>query len=155
VLLATGYEMRKPFLEAGNVLLIKPIAHSGESSTKTLISNTKYIFPLHRHTFSLSPQYPTTALSFIGLPDVISRPSDIAQAIFTAHAIRNASVLPSRDQMLQELAEHEQKLKDEGFDPYINGHTMPNDTRSCNYQDELVDYIKKKVCFEKGKTSYD
>ncbi|KAM6501917.1 hypothetical protein JOM56_001894 [Amanita muscaria] len=144
VLLASGYEMRKPFLEAGNVLLIKPTVHSGESFTTTLISNTKYIFPLYRHIFSLSPQYPTTALSFIGLPAVIPRPSDIAQAIFTAHALRNTSVLPSRDQMLQELAEHEQKSRDEGFDPYIKGHDMPDNTRSCDYQDELLDYLKER-----------
>ncbi|KIL66087.1 hypothetical protein M378DRAFT_75661 [Amanita muscaria Koide BX008] len=149
VLLATGYQIRKPFLEAGNGLLIKPTVRSSESSTTTLISNTKYIFPLHRHIFSLSTQYPTTALSFIGLPSHIANcPSDTAQAIFAAHAIRNASILPSRDQMLQELAEFEQKSRDEGLDPYITGHKLPDNTRASDYQDELLDYLKEKGVIE-------
>ncbi|PFH50860.1 hypothetical protein AMATHDRAFT_192475 [Amanita thiersii Skay4041] len=145
VLLATGYEMRKPFLDAGGVLTTDPTARSNASYSKALVSNTRYIFPLYKHIFSLSPSYPPNALAFIGLLSGIPNcPADLAQSLIVAHAIRDPSVLPSRKRMLQELATQEQELRNENFDPYTIGHLMVDGKRASDYQDDLVDYLKDK-----------
>ncbi|KAF8639192.1 hypothetical protein AX17_001678 [Amanita inopinata Kibby_2008] len=149
VLLSTGYELRKPFLDAGDTLVTDPKAHSNASYQGRLISNTRYIFPLYRHIFSLSPSYPVTALSFVGLPSAIANcPSDVAQSLYIAYAIRDPNVLPSREQMLHELALQEQKLKDIGLDPYVLGHRLSDGTAASDYQDDLVDYLKQKGAME-------
>ena len=146
VILATGYELRKPFLDAGNVLVTNPKVRSNETYRQALVSNTNYIFPLYRHIFSLSPTYPTTALSFVGLPSAIANcPSDIAQSLFVAYSIRDPSILPSRDEMLYDLGIQEQKLRDEGLNPYTKGHRLPDGKRASDYQDELVEYLEEKV----------
>lgn len=146
VLLGTGYEIRKPFLDAGNVLVTNRSANSNESFNATrLITNTHYLFPLHQHIFSLSCTYPLNALAFIGLPSAIANcPSDIAQALYVTHAIVNSTLLPSRTQLLEELAEHEDKLRGDGYDPYSVGHILPAGTAS-DYQDELISYLQNKV----------
>jgi len=145
VILATGYQVRKPFLEAGHALVIDPKATSNNVKTHALISNTHYIFPLYRHIFSLSPMYPATALAFVGLPTYIAICSCYtAQSIFIAHMIRDPTLLPSRQQMLHELELQEQKSKDLGVDPYVQGHKMPTFEKSCDYQDDLLDYLKVK-----------
>ncbi|KAF8635656.1 hypothetical protein AX15_000287 [Amanita polypyramis BW_CC] len=149
VLLATGYEIRKPFLDAGNVLVTDPEARPNKTYGQTLVTNTYYIFPLYRHIFSLSPMYPTTALSFVGLPiNIANCPSDIAQSLFVAHSIRDPNILPSRDQMLHDLATQEQRLKEKGLDPNTKGHTMSDRKRANDYQDELVEYLKEKGAIE-------
>ncbi|KAF8971415.1 hypothetical protein BDZ97DRAFT_1786402 [Flammula alnicola] len=141
VLLGTGYELRKP---------------PGQFSiNQELVTNLRYIFPLHRHILSLSPSYPTNALAFIGLPTAIANcPSDTAQSLFVAHVILNPSILPSRAALLRELAAYEENIRAEGFDPYINGHKMLDGT-SSDYQDELVDFLKEKVlqCFTSNETN--
>ncbi|KAG6818015.1 hypothetical protein H0H87_009170 [Tephrocybe sp. NHM501043] len=144
ILLATGYEIRKPFLEEGNVLITDYQARFNNAHPHKLVTNTRYIFPLHRHIFSLSPSYPVNALAFIGLPSAIANcPSDIAQSLFAAHAILNSTLLPSRDELLQDLAEREDVLRKAGYDPYNIGHRLPTNT-SSDYQDELVDFLKDK-----------
>lgn len=146
VLLATGYEIRKPFLEEGGVLVTDREARSSDSYPDQLVTNTRYIFPLHQHIFSLSPSYPVNALAFIGLPSAIANcPSDIAQSLFVAHVILNATLLPSRNELLRHLAEQEDGLRKAGYDPYNIGHRLPTNT-SSDYQDELVDYLKDQVC---------
>ena len=147
VILATGYQLRKPFLDAGHALVTDPTANSNNTQTQVLVSNTRYIFPLYRHIFSLSPMYPTTALAFVGLPTYIPNcPSDIAQSIFIAYAIRDPSLLPSRKKMLYELKLQEQESRSRGVDPYVKGHNMFSAKQSSDYQDELLDYLKVKVC---------
>jgi hypothetical protein len=146
VVLATGYQARKPFLDAGHALVTDPTANSNNTTTQVLVSNTHYIFPLYRHIFSLSPTYPTTALAFVGLPVFIPNcPSDIAQSIFIAYIIRDPSLLPSRQQMLHELELQEQESRRHGVDPYAKGHRMLDRKQSSDYQDELLDYLKVKV----------
>ncbi|KAF8078717.1 hypothetical protein FPV67DRAFT_74416 [Lyophyllum atratum] len=71
ILLAAGYEIRKPFLETSHVLVTDRQARSNDSYSGQLVTNTHYIFPLHQHIFSLSPSYPVSALAFIGLPSPI------------------------------------------------------------------------------------
>ncbi|KAG6828709.1 hypothetical protein H0H92_007017 [Tricholoma furcatifolium] len=140
VLLATGYEILKPFLENGGTLITDREARSSHSGQ--LVTNTRYIFPLHQHIFSLTPSYPTNALAFIGLPSAIANcPSDIAQSLFVAQAILNSSLLPPRDELLKQLAAHEDNLRSAGYDPYSIGHKLPTNT-SSDYQDELVDFLK-------------
>ena len=146
VILATGYQLRKPFLEAGHALVIDPKANSYNTKTDALASNTHYIFPLHRHIFALSPMYPATALAFVGLPIYIAICSCYtAQSMFIAQMIRDPDLLPSRQQMLHELELQEQESKDLGVDPYVQGHKMPTFEKSSDYQDELLDYLRVKV----------
>ncbi|KAG5653578.1 hypothetical protein H0H81_012085 [Sphagnurus paluster] len=141
VLLGTGYEIRKPFLERGGVLVTDP--HSRAHADK-LATNTRYVYPLHQHLLSLSPAHPTNALAFIGLPSAIANcPSDIAQSLFVAHAILNGTLLPPRDELLRELARREEGLRRAGYDPYRQGHMLPVNT-SSDYQDELVAFLKER-----------
>ena len=147
VILATGYQVRKPFLDAGRALVTDPTA-SDYTKIQALVNNTHYIFPLYRHIFSLSPMYPTTALAFVGLPDGIFVPtcaSVIAQSIFITYIIRDPSLQPSRQQMLSELELQEQDLKRRGIDPYVTGHWVFSEKECSDYQDDLLDYLKAKV----------
>ncbi|KAF8905493.1 hypothetical protein CPB84DRAFT_593986 [Gymnopilus junonius] len=144
VLLGTGYQMLKPFLTEGGELKVDPSANDNSSIYESLVTNTRYIFPLYRHILSLNPRYPTNALAFIGLPSYIANcPSDYAQSLFTAHVISNPSLLPPRAVLLKELASYEENVRANGLDPYTNGHRMLNGT-SSDYQDELVEFLKEK-----------
>lgn len=150
VLLATGYQQRKPFLESGGALLYDPSAHSNSSSSSRggkLVTNSYYIFPLHQHIFSLSPEYPVNALAFVGLPTRIANcPSDFAQGLFVAQIIDKPWILPPREELLEELAQREDNTRRTGLDPYVIGHAMlPDRASSSDYQDELVDFLKQKV----------
>ncbi|KAI8971157.1 FAD/NAD-P-binding domain-containing protein [Trametes punicea] len=147
LILGTGYEFRVPFLSPphSSVLAVDPHPPYNSTTASTLVTNLRYIFPLHRHIFSLAPRLPPTALAFIGLPVLVANcPSDIAQSLLVAHAIANASVLPSRTSMLAELAAREAELRHEGFDPYDVGHRLvsPSET-DHDYQDALVEYLKR------------
>ncbi|CCL99460.1 uncharacterized protein FIBRA_01478 [Fibroporia radiculosa] len=147
VLLGTGYEFRVPFLCSphASTMDTDPYTHSTSPTAGKLTSNLRYIFPLHRHIFSIVPNFPPTALAFVGLPVLIANaPSDAAQGMFVAHAIANASLLPSQDEMMQELLEHEAILRARGYDPYRVGHRLlGGDTEAQDYQDQLVEYLKK------------
>ncbi|KAI0373813.1 FAD/NAD-P-binding domain-containing protein [Pilatotrama ljubarskyi] len=146
LIFGTGYEFRIPFLSPphSSILAVDPDTTLNSTTTPTLISNLRYIFPLYRHIFSLAPGLPPTALSFVGLPVLVANcPSDVAQSLFLAHALANASVLPSRAQMLQDLVSREATLRSEGLDPYYVGHRLisPSET-DHDYQDSLIEYLK-------------
>lgn len=146
ILLATGYELRFPFLDEGGTVVTDPFARSNTSHRGGLVTNLRYMFPLHQHILSLCPSHPTNALAFIGLPTKIANcPSDIAQSLYALHAFLNGSLLPSRGDLLKELAHHEQDLRSHGYDPYTLGHRLVDGTAS-DYQDGLVAYLKKEVC---------
>ena len=146
LLLGTGYQVREPFLERGDSLGIIPSARSNQTYTEGLVSNLRYLFPVFKHVLSLSPRYPTNVLSFIGLPSYVANcPSDIAQSIFVVHSIANSSILPSREELLQQLLADEDHLRSLGFDPYQTGHKLlpiSNGTQ-WDYQDDLVEYVKR------------
>ena len=145
VVLATGYEQRKAFLEAGGELLVDRSVRNGSTTAQQLYTNLKYIFPLYRHIFSLGAAYPSNALAFLGLPTRIANcPSDIAQSLLVAHAIFNASILPSREEMLQDLGQNEAHIRSLGYDPYTIGHEMVG-TAPIDYQDELIDFLRSKA----------
>lgn len=77
-ILATGYEFRVPFLsriprDSGiktPALITDANTLDNSTTARTLTSNLRYIFPLYEHIFSLSTDYPPTALAFVGLPVV-------------------------------------------------------------------------------------
>ena len=114
------------------------------TTARTLVSNLRYVFPLHRHIFSLHPGIPPTALAFVGLPVLVANcPSDIAQSLLIAHAIANSSILPSREEMLDELVGREDQTRGNGKDPYYVGHRLVAESETDHdYQDSLVDYLK-------------
>ncbi|KAH7928545.1 FAD/NAD(P)-binding domain-containing protein [Leucogyrophana mollusca] len=143
VLLGTGYDIRIPFLEASGELSVLPNAHSNETYLQGLVTNMRYIFPLHEHIFSLSPSYPTSALAFIGQPVMgYNFPSDTVQGTLVAHVLANSSLLPPREDMLRQLAVREENMRLAGFDPYYVGHRMIyQDT--FDYQDSLMEYLKQ------------
>ncbi|PCH40375.1 dimethylaniline monooxygenase [Wolfiporia cocos MD-104 SS10] len=147
ILLGTGYEFRIPFLSSpqSSVLLTDPATSFNSSTAQTLTTNLRYIFPLYQHIFSLAPTVPPTALTFIGLPVLIANcPSDFAQGQIVAHALANASLLPSHDEMLNDLISRERSVSARGYDPYYEGHRLVDgDTEAQDYQDSLVDYLKK------------
>ncbi|KAI0792008.1 FAD/NAD-P-binding domain-containing protein [Abortiporus biennis] len=154
VISATGYNFLVPFLNRAPTwspsslpgLTTDPHTQANSTTSESLITNLRYIFPLYRHIFSLSKSYPPTALSFIGLPVLIANcPSDIAQAIFVAQSIANSSVLPSREDMVTDLVHQENRLLERGYDPYVVGHKMVGgDDDAMAYQNDLVAYLKKK-----------
>ncbi|KAI1786840.1 FAD/NAD(P)-binding domain-containing protein [Ganoderma leucocontextum] len=146
LILGTGYEFRIPFLSAphSSVLAVDKRTPFNATTAPTLVTNLRYIFPLHRHIFSLHPRIPPTALAFVGLPVLVANcPSDIAQSLLVVHAIANSSILPSRENMLAELVAREDKIRAEGLDPYYIGHRLVAESETDHdYQDALVDYLK-------------
>ncbi|KAH8091649.1 hypothetical protein BXZ70DRAFT_473777 [Cristinia sonorae] len=152
VILATGYQFLVPFLSRSPspdipaILSISPTTNYTSDTAPSLQTNTRYIYPLHSHIFSLSPTHPPTALSFVGLPVLIANcPSDIAQSLLIAHALLNPSVLPTKRDMLSQLLQQEDRLRERGYDPYVAGHKMVGgDDDAQAYQDALVRYLKEK-----------
>ena len=146
VILGTGYEFRIPFLSPphSSVLDVDPDTEYNSTTAPSLITNLRYIFPTHRHIFSLAPGIPPTALAFVGLPVLVANcPSDIAQSLLIAHALANSSILPTRAEMLEELVEREEKLRSGGLDPYYVGHRLVAEGETDqDYQDNIVQYLK-------------
>ncbi|KAF4605132.1 hypothetical protein EYR40_003915 [Pleurotus pulmonarius] len=144
VILGTGYENKFPFLDNGGTIVTDPAAHSNDTHKHGLVTNLRYIFPLHKHILSLCPSYPPTALAFIGLPIFTANcVSDTAQSLYAVHAMLNPELLPSREDMLLELAKYEDDLRRRGFDPYNVGHRQLNGS-SNDYMDSLIDHLKQK-----------
>lgn len=151
VVLATGYQFLVPFLSRSPspdipiALTVSPSTNYTSDTAPSLQTNTRYIYPLHEHIFSLSPTYPPTALSFIGLPVLIANcPSDIAQSLLVSHALADSNVLPNRPDMVSGLLRQEDGLRERGFDPYVAGHKMVGgDEDAQAYQDRLVRYLKQ------------
>ncbi|KAI6149276.1 hypothetical protein BKA82DRAFT_3976986 [Pisolithus tinctorius] len=142
VLLGTGYDLRMPFLEEGGEVIVKP--GSNKSDGRKLTTNLRYLFPLHKHIFSLSESYPTNALAFIGLPIFsFSCSLDTAQSIYASSIIANGSLLESRAELLKQLADSEEDLRSRGYDPYYIGHRMV-DNSTFDYQENLIDTLRSK-----------
>lgn len=139
MILGTGYDFRIPFLEASGEVSVKP---KSSERDRGLTTNLRYLFPLHQHIFSLSASYPTNALAFIGLPILVANcPSDFAQSIYAAKIIANASLLGSRESLLEELEASEDDLRSRGYDPYYVGHRMVEGS-TFDYQDRLIGSLK-------------
>ncbi|KAI6101317.1 hypothetical protein F5141DRAFT_1008846 [Pisolithus sp. B1] len=152
ILLATGYDLRVPFLEEGGEVVVKP--RSNETDGHRLTTNLRYLFPLHRHIFSLAAPYPTNALAFIGLPILLSNClSDTAQSIYATSIIVNSSLLAPRAELLRQLAESEEDLRRRGHDPYYIGHRMVDES-GFDYQDGLIEALRSKGGLPEQNTSF-
>ncbi|KAG8955228.1 hypothetical protein FRC03_011275 [Tulasnella sp. 419] len=143
IILATGYELRYPFLSS---MLTRPIHRQPSSYNSELSTNMRYIRPLHEHILSLSSKHRLGSLYFVGLPTRLSSAgSDAAQALFIANTIANPAMLPSRDSLLAALIEHEASLLADGFDPEVVGHTMlRTDTAGQKYQEQLIEWLRER-----------
>jgi hypothetical protein len=134
VLLATGYELRFPFLSSirntsASTPLPDPDACDG------LTTNGRYLRPLFRHVFSLAPTHTPLALAFIGLPTFVQfAMCDYAQALLVAHALTDPTLLPSTSALLADLRAQEAALDD----PARIGHRIVQPGGGPAYEDALV-----------------
>ncbi|KAJ6519418.1 FAD/NAD(P)-binding domain-containing protein [Mycena sanguinolenta] len=123
IILATGYEVRVPFLSATNFLDDTP--HVLPSNDR-LTTNGRYMSPLYEHTVSLDSRYPPGALYFISL--LTYNPTGMtntAQATFAAYTIANSTLLGTRTELRAALARREQRVRDEaGVEPGRYGHKV-------------------------------
>jgi hypothetical protein len=148
IVLATGYDLRIPFLSPPHSSAIEevlPTSHHIDSSTaRSLVTNQRYLFPLHEHVFSLSPAFPPTALAIVGLPiGVANCFSDSAQALYVAHALADPVLLGTREEMLSGLLETEHRLNAIGHDVYNRGHRLTAwPGHSHDYADQLVGALR-------------
>jgi hypothetical protein len=156
LVLATGYELRIPFLSAPHSSAIREIQPQervpDSRHAQTLVTNQRYLYPLHAHVLSLSPALPPAALAVIGLPmGVANCFSDSAQALYAAHAIANASVLPPREDLLDELVAEEAQLAAIGHDVYVRGARLTAwPAHSHDYADALVQRLRERGALPPG-----
>ncbi|KAH7103146.1 FAD/NAD(P)-binding domain-containing protein [Auriculariales sp. MPI-PUGE-AT-0066] len=124
VILATGYQVRFPFLTAGGVL--DEVDSDSPQPDDHLTTNARYVHPLYEHTLSLDQRYPLSALFFIGIAR--NDPTGIAcyaQALFAAHTLTQPSLLQTRLQLLSALKAREDRVRaDSGVEPGRNGHKI-------------------------------
>ncbi|KAJ7275453.1 FAD/NAD(P)-binding domain-containing protein [Mycena haematopus] len=124
IILATGYEVRVPFLSATNFLDDAP--HGLPFDGARLSTNGRYISPLYEHIVSLDSRYPSGALYFVSI--LTYDPTGIAntaQATFAAYTIANASLLGTRAELCAALAQREQRVRDDaGVEPGRYGHKV-------------------------------
>ncbi|KAF8213522.1 FAD/NAD(P)-binding domain-containing protein [Mycena galopus ATCC 62051] len=136
IILATGYEVRVPFLTATNFL---DASHELPLNGVRLSTNGRYISPLYEHTVSLDSRYPPGALYFISL--LTYNPTGMtntAQATFAAYTIANTSLLGTRAELRAALARREQRVRDAGAEPERYGHKVILGYENGLYQDVLV-----------------
>ncbi|KZV69811.1 FAD/NAD-P-binding domain-containing protein [Peniophora sp. CONT] len=144
VVLATGYDLKVPFLTRGGLL---PEQRPPDSNS--LSTNMRYIRPLWRHIFALDPELPPTALSFVGLPIFVANALDSsAQGLLIGHALANPGILPTRAEMLNELHAREDAERAAGLDPEYIGHrilALPGEDplAGMQYTESLVRYLQE------------
>ena len=175
VILATGYSYRSPFLDPSDpynqpsrgpptngrhaIVTTNASGHSRSEGEQRLTTNLNYLFPIDRHSVSLSSLHPLNALFFIGLPfPVANSLNGIAQSMFAGHLIAHPDrVYPTshitgkrdwnetlaRGLLLKNLTTFENGLADEGFDIYRLGHKMDLGSRTdAEYQDSLIMHLR-------------
>jgi hypothetical protein len=131
VLLATGYELRFPFLPSiRNTSVSTPLPDPDDCDDLT--NNERYVRPLFRHVFSLAPTHSPRALAFIGLLQFAM--CDYAQALLVAHALADPTLLPPTPVLLADLRVQEAALDN----PARAGHRLMFPGGGVAYQDALV-----------------
>ncbi|KZV85022.1 FAD/NAD(P)-binding domain-containing protein [Exidia glandulosa HHB12029] len=145
LVLATGYEMRIPFLTAGGVL----DEVKDPQPEDRLTTNLRYIHPLYEQTLSLDPSYPLGALYFGGL--LTNNPpgsTNAAQALFIAYTIARPALLKSRDEFYALLKRREAYIREEGFEPSRLGHKyghgfgpLLGHSGNGSYEQLIVNYL--------------
>ncbi|KZV82441.1 hypothetical protein EXIGLDRAFT_843705 [Exidia glandulosa HHB12029] len=134
IILATGYEIRMPFLTAGGCL--DELEHTQPQPPDVLTTNSYYIHPLYEHTLSLDTRYPLGSLYFNGI--IIYNPTgmtDYGQALFTAYTIANPALLESRDELFAALKAREARVN-KGYGALF-GHLAGG-----SHEDLLVNYLR-------------
>ncbi|KAI0313786.1 FAD/NAD(P)-binding domain-containing protein [Amylostereum chailletii] len=146
LILATGYNIRIPFLSSGGHL--EEVARSITPVGDRLSTNMRYIRPLYEHVLSLDTSYPLGALYFNGL--LTYNPTGVctyAQALFAAYTIAEPALLQTRDELYTALLEREASTRAGGFDPAQFGHRVVpgyGGRDGTPYQDVLVQYLQKR-----------
>ncbi|EJD46845.1 FAD/NAD(P)-binding domain-containing protein [Auricularia subglabra TFB-10046 SS5] len=123
LILATGYEVRVPFLTAGGAL--HEVAPGAPQPTDRLTTNSYYMHPLYEHTLSLDTRYPLGSLYFNGI--VLYNPTgmcDYAQGLFAAYTIALPELLASREELYAALKRREALIRSGGVDPAHYGHKV-------------------------------
>ncbi|KZV66746.1 FAD/NAD(P)-binding domain-containing protein [Peniophora sp. CONT] len=149
VVLATGYEERVPFLTQGGVLSVDKHRDPAKQGLD-LSTNLRYIRPVWRHIFALDPALPPTALAFVGLPIFVNNgPNSFSAGLFIAHVLANPSLLPTREELLQELRDREDASRAAGLDPEYVGHrliALPGEEEPAGlaYSDTLIRYLQER-----------
>ncbi|VDC02869.1 unnamed protein product [Peniophora sp. CBMAI 1063] len=149
VVLATGYEVRIPFLTQGDVLSVD-VHRDPKKQGSSLSTNLRYIRPVWRHIFALDPALPPTALSFVGLPVFVNNgPSSYATGLLIAHALANPSLLPTHEEALRELEEREAALRAAGLDSEYVGHrliALPGEEEPAGlaHSDATIRYLQER-----------
>ncbi|KAH7100361.1 FAD/NAD(P)-binding domain-containing protein [Auriculariales sp. MPI-PUGE-AT-0066] len=119
ILLATGYEIRMPFLAASGLI---EDAY-GAAPPDRLSTSTNYVHPLYEHSLSLDHRYPLGALYFISLMTYNARGStNTGQALFAAYTMADPTLLDTRDNYYAALKRREAAVRAEGYDPARIGH---------------------------------
>ncbi|KZV73409.1 FAD/NAD(P)-binding domain-containing protein [Peniophora sp. CONT] len=143
IILATGYDIRIPFLTATG-LLDEVKEHT--NTTLRLATNARYVRPVYEHTLSLDPTYPLGALYFNGL--LSYNPTGMcnyAQGLFAAYTIARPELLDSREDLYAAILRREQCVREAGFDPLHAGH-RPVGYQNCEhtwFEDEMINYLKR------------
>jgi hypothetical protein len=158
IILATGYQVKYPFLtNGGNLPVVPVVGLTQERNATHLSTNLRYIYPLHEHVLSLSSEYPLGSLYFIGLPTyVFNAPDDRTQSLFAAHTIANSSLLyihhnrsvspnRARQEFLNNLYRREDLLRSHGINPDLEGHGLRNPEQTASqHQEKLVEWLKER-----------
>ena len=134
VFLATGYELRVPFLSSlRNTPVSAPLPDPDDCDALT--ANGRYIRPLFRHVLSLAPTHAPHALAFIGLPILVANAvSDTAQALLVAHTLADPTLLPPISALRADLRAQEAALDN----PARIGHRIVQPGGGTAYEDALV-----------------
>ncbi|KAI0264175.1 hypothetical protein BC834DRAFT_274353 [Gloeopeniophorella convolvens] len=146
VLLATGYDRRVDFLEAGGGLTRIPRGARvhDPADAPELTNSGRYMRPLFRHVLSLAPTYPLGALYFVGVPIIVSNAmSDSAQALFVAHTLANPALLAQRSTFLADLRAQEALAVARAGHVDTPGHRIVGPGGGADYQDGLVGFLQQ------------
>ena len=99
---------------------------------------------------SLSSQFPPSALFILNLArNPPLQPTLIAQSIFATLVIADPSLVdPHRLKLLNELEEHEERIRQIGLNPEVIGHTLidwnHDSQESNNFQESLINFLKER-----------
>ncbi|KAG8955077.1 hypothetical protein FRC04_009534 [Tulasnella sp. 424] len=91
VILATGYEHNVPFLPQ---IIAQRLPPTVEEFPQHLWNSRAHIYPLARHIFPISHDFPLSSLAFIGLPShIVPFPLCEAQAVAALHVFTHPETL--------------------------------------------------------------
>lgn len=146
LVLATGYDVRVPFLDH----LVE--GDERPENRYKLSTNMRYIRPLYEHTLSLDDSYPLGALYLCGtLSYNPTGMTNYAQALFAAYTIADPSLLLKREEFYDALVAREKRIVEEGLDPDTLGHKVvkgygpfAGHLAEGSFEDLMVNFIRER-----------